>query len=205
MKNALAIIPFLMLALASYSQPAITWSDVDRKYLLDNLSRSRDSIISETKDLSQAQWNFKESPERWSVNQVVEHLAIWELLLQREISQALAAGARPELNDDKKRTDTSIVQFLMEENQHITTNYTKPFTYTVPMGINQGEHNLSWFLKLRNESIGFADSTTTNLRAYFLRQGRGNVHQVLITIFAHTDRHLRQIRRVKSDPRYPKK
>jgi hypothetical protein len=186
------------------AQQAKTWSNDDRKYLVENLSRTRDSIIKETKNLSQAQWNFKESPGRWSINQVVEHLAYWELLLQREVTQALVAGARPELSDDK-RTDSSVISFLMEEKPHISTEYTKPFTYTVPLGLNQGENNVAWFLKMRNESIGFVDSTASNLRVYFLRQGRGNVHQVLITIFAHTDRHLRQIRRVKSDPGYPKK
>ena len=181
-----------------------TWSDADRKYLIENLSKTRDSIIKETKNLSKAQWNFKESESRWSISQVVEHLAFWELLLQREISQALVAGARPELNDGG-RTDSAVLAFLGEENPHIATEYTKPFTFTVPMGLNDGENNLKWLLKMRNEGIGFVDSTTTNLRAYFLRPGRGNVHQVLMTIFAHTDRHLRQIRRVKSDPKYPKK
>jgi hypothetical protein len=92
----------------------------------------------------------------------------------------------------------------MEEKAHITTEYTKPFTFTVPLGLNEGKNNLAWFLKMRNEGIGFVDSTATDLRYYFLRPGRKNVHQVFITIYAHTDRHLRQLRRVKQDPNYPK-
>jgi len=192
----------LLFQLSSFAQQINPWNDTDRKYLIENLSRTRDSVIKETKNLSHAQWNFKESPDRWSINQIVEHLAIWELLLDREISQALVAGERPDLKDDK-RTDSTVLAFLMEEKPHISAEYTKPFTFTVPMGINEGKNNLSWFLKMRNEGIGFVDSTSSNLRVYFLRQGRGNLHQVYITIFAHTDRHLRQIKRVKSDPRYP--
>jgi hypothetical protein len=92
----------------------------------------------------------------------------------------------------------------MEEKPHITTEYTKPFTFTVPMGLNEGKNNLAWFLKMRNESINYLDTTTTDLRYYFLRLGRGNVHQVYITIFAHTDRHLKQIRKLKLNPNYPK-
>ena len=88
--------------LSSFAQQSNLWSEDNRKYLVDNLSRTRDSIIKETKNLSQAQWNFKESPERWSINQIVEHLAIWETLLQREISQALVAGPRPELNKEAR-------------------------------------------------------------------------------------------------------
>jgi hypothetical protein len=193
----------VVLFLSSFARQMQNWSNDDRKYLIENLSRTRDSVIKETKNLSPAQWNFKESPDRWSINQIIEHLGIWELLLEREINQGLVAGARPELND--KITDSSVIARLMEEKQHIATEYTKPFTFTVPMGLNEGKNNLAWFLKMRNEGIGFVDSTTTNLRAYFLRPGRGNVHQIFITIFAHTDRHLRQIRRVKLDPNYPKK
>jgi len=188
----------------SFAQQTKLWSEEDRKTLIDNLTRTRDSVINETKNLSKAQWNFKESPDRWSINQIVEHLAIWELLLQREISQALIAGPRPELIKDAK-TDSAVIAFLMEEQPHIATEYTKPFTFTVPMGLNEGKNNLAEFLKMRNEGIGYIDSTTTDLRSYFLRPGSGNVHQRFITIFAHTDRHLRQIRRVKLDAKYPKK
>ena len=196
----------LTVALLSHSlaQQAKSWSDEERKYLVENLSRTRNEVITETRNLSQAQWNFKESADRWSINQIVEHLAIWELLLDREVSQALVAGERPELNNGS-RTDSAILAFLMEEKVHIATEYTKPFTFIVPMGLNQGKNNLEWFLKMRNEGIGFVDSTRSNLRVYFLRPGRGNIHQVFTTIFAHTDRHLRQIRRVKAHANFPKK
>jgi hypothetical protein len=179
------------------------WTDADRKYLVDNLVRTRDSIIKETKNLTEQQWNFKESPDRWSINEVIEHLAIWELLLDREVSQALVSGPQPDLAKNAK-PDSSILLFLMEDKPHITTEYTKPFTFTVPMGLNNGKNNLAWLLRMRNESIEYLNSTSQDLRYYFLRAGRGNVHQVYITIFAHTDRHLKQIRKIKANTNYPK-
>jgi hypothetical protein len=179
------------------------WTETDRKYLIDNLKRTRDSLIKETQNLTEQQWNFKESPERWSINGVVEHLGIWELLLDREVSQALVAGLQPELVKNAK-ADSSVLLFLMEDKPHITTEYTKPFTFTVPMDLNSGKNNFAWFLKMRNESLNFLDSTSQDLRYYFLRPGRENIHQVYITIFAHTDRHLRQIRKIKENANYPK-
>lgn len=190
----------LLISINLFSQKL--WTDADRKYLLDNLKRTRDSLVKETQNLTDQQWNFKESPERWSINEVVEHLAIWELLLDREVNQALVAGPQPELIKNAK-PDSAIVNFLMEDKPHITTDYTKPFTFTVPMGLNSGKNNRAWFLKMRNESISYLDSTDQDLRYYFLRAGRGSVHQVYITIFAHTDRHLRQIRNIKANPNYP--
>lgn len=51
------------------------WSEADRKYLLDNLIRSKEEITAETKNLTNEQWNFKEGPDRWSINQIIEHCA----------------------------------------------------------------------------------------------------------------------------------
>lgn len=191
----------LLLSLDALSQKL--WTEADRKYLIDNLVKTRDSIIKETQNLTEQQWNFKESADRWSINEVIEHLAIWELLLDREVSQALVSGTQPELVKNAK-PDSSILIFLMEDNPHITTDYTRPFTFTVPMGLNNGKNNLAWFLKMRNESLQYLDSTSQDLRCYFLRPGRGSIHQVYITIFAHTDRHLKQIRKVKADAKYPR-
>jgi hypothetical protein len=50
--------------LTSVAQEARLWSEENRKYLIENLTRSREAVINETKNLSPAQWNFKESPER---------------------------------------------------------------------------------------------------------------------------------------------
>ena len=119
----------------SIAQDKRLWTENDRKYLLDNLIRSRDMLVKETANLTDRQWNFKETPDRWSINQVVEHIAIWELLLQREISQALSAGPQPELNKTAK-PDSVILGFLLQEQPHIATEYTKPFTFSVPIGLN---------------------------------------------------------------------
>lgn len=199
----LTVLAAVSLMTSSAQQPK-PWTEKERAYLLAELKNSRDSVIIETRGLSKAQWNFKESPERWSINQVVEHLAFWELILQREINQALIAGPRPELTKDA-RTDSAVLAFLGEEQQHIAVEYTKPFTFSVPMGLNTLESNMAWFLKMRDEDIGYVDSTKTDLRAYFMRPRKNSVHQVFMTIFAHTNRHLRQIRKVKLHPNYPKR
>ncbi len=42
------------------------------------LNETRDGVISAVKGLSEAQWNFKPAPDRWSVAEIVEHLALVE-------------------------------------------------------------------------------------------------------------------------------
>lgn len=189
--------------LSSTLTAQLNWTEQDRTYLVTELTRTRNELISETKGLSAKQWNFKESPDRWSINEIIEHLSMWELLFQREISQAMAGGPQPALQQ-KQQPDSVKLLFLMEERQHITTEYTKPFTFTVPMGINPGENNMKWFLKMRDESLSYLSATKEDLRAYYLKEGRGNIHQIYISTFGHTDRHLRQIRKIKTHKQYPK-
>jgi hypothetical protein len=205
MKKTVTLILFLIsLGFTGHGQETKLWTEADRKYLLDNLTRSRDELIRETKDLTKEQWSFKESPDRWSINQVVEHIATWELLMTHDVSRMLANGPQLEMAA-KANADSTYFAFIMEEKQHITTEYTKPFTYTVPMGLNDLKNNMAWLLKMRDESIRYVTSATEDLRVYFMRGGGSNIHQRYVTIFGHMDRHLRQIKKVKQHPNYPKK
>jgi DinB superfamily len=178
------------------------WTEADRKYLLDNLMRGKEELLAETKELSKEQWNFKESPDRWSISQIVEHICLWELLQTHEISRALQIGPFPNfdqyLPDSLFRIDTKATK------KNITTEFTKPFTYGVPLGNNEGKNNVIWFTTLRNESIDFLKKETKNLREHYIYFGP-NIHQQYMMIFGHTFRHLTQIRKVKEHPNYPKK
>jgi hypothetical protein len=92
----------------------------------------------------------------------------------------------------------------MEEKAHHSLEYTKPFSYTIPMGLNDLSNNVAWLMKMRNESIEFVKISKQDLRAYYLSGDDSNTHQTYITLFGHTDRHLRQIKKVKQHPKYPK-
>lgn len=203
MRKITVALLFTSIILNSAHAQQSNWNEKDREYLLGNLTRSIDLIVKETKNLSDAQWNFKEAADRWSIKEVVEHVALFELLYQREIVSALNAGPNPELATTSK-PDSNYIGFIMEEKPHVTTATTGPFTYSVPMGLNEGKNNVAWLLKMRNESIDFIKNAKQDLRLHSLKPGRPNLHQVYIYVFGHTDRHLRQILKIKQHPNYPK-
>lgn len=178
------------------------WTEADRKYLLDNLIRSKQEIIEETKNLTREQWNFKESPDRWSINQIVEHICLWELIQMNEISVALRMGPMP---DFPQHLPDSI--FINKDvnrlKKNITTDYTKPFTYGVPLGNNEGKSNIIWYTTMRDESIDYLKKTTDNIRIHYICFGP-NIHQRYMMFFQHSFRHLGQIREVKKHPKYQK-
>jgi hypothetical protein len=178
------------------------WTEADRKYLLDNLIRSKEEVIQETKNLNKDQWNFKESPDRWNINQIVEHIALWEILFMHEISVAWQQEPLPSF---AHYLPDSL--FLDQDPKGLKQNnameYTKPFSFAIPLGNNEGKNNVTWLTSLRDQSIDHLKKETRNIRLHYICFGR-NIHQNYMMIFAHTDRHLRQLRKVKAHPNYPK-
>jgi DinB family protein len=193
----------MMLPLLVSAQEVQRWTEDDRKYLLENLIRTRDELLKETEGLSKKQWTFKESPDRWSINEVVEHLAIFELIFDREIGRSLGGKPQPEFNKDVK-PDSFYSNFIMEDDPHVTTDFTKPFTYSVPLGMNDIKNNIAWFVKMRNESVEFIKTTREDLRLYYRNAGIANLHQTYMYVFGHVDRHLRQIKKIKQHQNYPR-
>jgi hypothetical protein len=188
---------------AKSDEPSIApaWTEADRTYLLENLIRSKEEIIAETKDLTKEQWNFKESPDRWSINQIIEHICFWELIQMNEISVSLRMGPLPQIpqHPDSIFMDTD----PNRQKRNITTDHTKPFTYSVPLGNNEGKNNIIWYTKMRDESIEYLKSTKDNLRVYRVNFGP-NIHQHYMMFFRHSFRHLGQIKEIKIHPDYPK-
>lgn len=175
------------------------WSEADRKYTLDNFKRVREELIKETANLTAEQWNFREAPDRWTIGEIVEHLGIWERVWSREISMASRNKPQPELNA-RTKPDSYFNEWIMEEKVHNAPDFAKP------TGLIEGKNNLTFFLKQNDLNIKFVETTQLDMRIYF-EQTNGeprNLHQVLIFQWGHVDRHLRQIRKVKSHPNYPK-
>jgi hypothetical protein len=178
------------------------WTEGDRKYLLDNLIRSRQELIDETKTLTKEQWNFKESSDRWSINQIVEHIDLYELILMHEISMALQNEPIPTF--EHYLPDSVFIDPDPKSlKKNVTTDFTKPFTISVPLGNNEGRNNIIWLTTMRDESIDYLKKTTENIRLHYICFGP-NVHQQYMMIFRHTFRHVRQIKKVKTHPNYPK-
>ena len=62
------------------------WTESERQVLLSELDRTTKGLMLEIEDLNQQQWTFQESPDRWSIAQIVEHLTVQNELHYRELS-----------------------------------------------------------------------------------------------------------------------
>lgn len=185
---------------AQENTPQKLWTEADRQYTLDNMKRTHDELVKETENLTPAQWAFHESADRWSIGEIVEHLALWEIIWNREISIGTRNKPQPELNATSK-PDSYYNEFIMEDAKHNAADYTKPTAFI------EGKNNLTFFLRNHSINLKFIETTQADMRAHFEYTNTPNprnMHQVLIFQWGHVDRHLRQIKKVKTHPNYPK-
>ena len=200
--SGLFIAFFIMLSIGFVQAQDTTklWTATDRQYTLDNMRRTRDALIKETENLTPAQWAFKDSANHWSIGEVVEHLALWEIVWAREIGMGVRNKPQPELVATSS-ADSYYTTFIMEDKPHTAPDF------AVPTGFITGNNNLTFFLRGREQAIKFVETTKYDLRAHFeltdTKYPR-NMHQVLIYQWGHVDRHLRQIAKLKAHKDYPK-
>src|SRR5713226_6967816 len=78
----------------------------ERKYAVRYLEDTRQAFLESTSGLSDAQWNFREAPERWSVADCTEHMAVSEAFVFRIFQRdVLASMPRPEMKEAARGKD----------------------------------------------------------------------------------------------------
>jgi len=177
-------------------------TDTDREHLLVHLEMTTQMVAEQVHGLSPAQLEYKASPDRWSIREVVSHLAVAEPDYWREIQKALKAA--PDMKQKKSSaTDADIMWYGIDRVVHTKTGggHEKVDTYK-----DLGEA-LGKFQALRVTMIDYIKTTNDDLRAHSFGD-YGEVidcWQWMLEISTHAERHIQQIREIKNDPNFPKK
>src|SRR5438445_1722631 len=103
------VIALLMMAgAAAASAQEVTQAENDKA--LQYLESTKKNVLEATKGLSQAQWNFRPAPDRWSVAEVMEHIAASEDFIRDNLlkEKVMVAPAR-EPGRDVKQIDEAVM------------------------------------------------------------------------------------------------
>jgi hypothetical protein len=175
----------------------------DRARVVTYLTTMRDHVVAESAKLSEAQWNFKPGPDRWSVGEVVEHLALAEeLLFGVQQKTASAPEASPEKRAGASGQDEKILKMIPDRTQKAQA----PEPLKPAQKLGPAAQVLEAFQARRAKTLDYARTTTDDLRSRVSDSPIGPVdaYQWLLFIGAHNERHLAQLREVKADPQFPK-
>jgi hypothetical protein len=203
------IIYYLVLLLPNWGLAQVkeqVWTTTDRQFLLSSLKSSESNIIAEIKGLTKEQLYFKIDSSQWSIAEVIEHLGVYEELLYWDLLNNQYTEERPDLVDSVKGIDTVMIAYATDPNKGKA-----PFA-AQPMGrFKEKEALIKYFVRFREEVIALVQNTKVDFRLHFIFRPADwgvwhirDLHQYTLVWIAHTERHLNQIKRIKSNPRFPR-
>jgi len=197
-KISLSISALFLLTIAAFAQQL---SQADRDRGVQYLDQTRDGGVAATKGLSDAQMKFKPAPDRWSVAETLEHIALAEdFLLQNTSQNVMKAPAGP-ADRDTAKIDAMVLAMIPDRSHKAQAP-----KELVPTGRWTPAETLDHFLNSRAKTIAFLQSTP-DLRQHVVDSPIGqklDAYEWLLFISAHSERHTKQILEVKSDPNFPK-
>src|SRR2546425_10113325 len=118
MKRIALVLGVLFVAIAA-AAPTLTQGERDRA--MAEFEGSRQAFLDATKGLSAAQWNFKPAPERWSVAECAEHIALSEGFIFGVITEKImTAPANPDKKAAAAGKDDKIVAMLQDRSHKAT-------------------------------------------------------------------------------------
>lgn len=155
LKKLMAGVVVAMLAcIAATSLRAQEVTQADKERALQYLDSTKKGVIEATKGLSEAQWNFKAGPDRWSIAEVTEHIAAAEDLIRGTVvKQVMVAPAAPDR--DVKKIDDSVIAMVPDRTHKVQAP--EPLVPTNRFGSPEG--SLKHFLESRAATEEFLKTT----------------------------------------------
>ena len=83
-------------------------TDSERQKALDLLIRSRHALLDAVEGVTEQQARWKPAPERWSILEYVEHLAVSDDALVELVERSLQSPARPETEEQRRAREQKI-------------------------------------------------------------------------------------------------
>jgi len=196
--GAMAMVLVLGCGVAARAQEV---TQEEKSKALQYLETTKKNIQEATKGLSAAQWNFKPGPERWSVAQVMEHIAAAEDMLRGMTTEkVMIAPAAPDR--DVKQIDEMVVTKVTDRSHK--ADAPEPLRPVNRFG--SPDEALKHFVESRAQTEDFLKKTP-DLRAHAIDSPLGkqlDAYEWVLFIAAHSERHTKQINEVKADPNFPK-
>ncbi|MFQ5779126.1 MAG: DinB family protein [Terriglobia bacterium] len=193
------IVPLLLALMVTPIAFAQTQAERDRA--AKHLEATRQALLGATSGLTEAQWNFKPAPDRWSVAEVLEHIAVAEDALRTLIVKRVMTTPPVEAQEDVKQGDETVLTAVPDRSR----KFQAPKSIQPTGRFGSPKNSMQHFRESRDQTIDFV-MTTPDLRLHAADSPFGrkfDAYQWVLFISAHCQRHIKQINEVKADPNFP--
>lgn len=204
--HALAVMVCIaLLATAADTPSSTSLSKEERKNAINYLKETKKDFLNSVKGLSEEQWKFKPAPDKWSVAEVSEHIALSEDFLAKMITEKIMKS--PEAPAEKraavKGKEEQIMKMIPDRSQKAQA----PEQLKPQNAFASRDALLKAFTDKRDANIKYIKETKDPLHAHIAPSpiGEFDAYQWMIFLAAHSKRHTAQIEEVKADANFPKK
>lgn len=189
-----------ILALIAGGLAAKDLTQGERNRAMSELHASRKMVVDSVAWLSAGQLNWKASAEKWSIAEVIEHLAMTEDFLfgfyQQVAKMPADAGAKAAQGDEE------FMKGIRNRDQKVQA----PDPATPKKVFPDTAAALKAFDERRLRTIAYVDTTKDqDLRLKIVPNMKMDAYQMFLLLAAHGQRHVAQIAEVKAAAGFPKK
>ena len=171
----------------------------DREKAIRYLNETRKGVEDSVKGLSDAQWKYKPAANRWSIAEILEHLAVIEDVVKGVLVK-LPEGPAPAAERETAKFDADLVAKITDRSEKFEAPpQARPAARWTPSGA------LEHFLASRAQGVEWI-GRATGVRAHTVLHpvfGPLDGYQWIMAVAAHSARHTQQILEVKADPGFP--
>jgi hypothetical protein len=188
----------MLFGLGAGSAAAAPMATLERQRLVAHFEMTESWLISEVSGLSPVQLRFRPAPGVWTVLEVVEHLMVAEPIYWQNLQEAMKASPS---SQKAFRTDADVLWYGIDR-----TIRQKAVPAEAPKGqLNESGPGLDAFRKLRARMLQYVRTTNDDLRGHVVQREASDAYQWLLLISAHAQRHILQIREIKTAEGFPKR
>lgn len=168
-----------------------------RATAIAKLQETRDALCAAVTGLSDAQAHFKPTPDRWCVEEIVEHVAVAEHGMYRYITALHEISTDPHADESA----TTLARTADRKNRPLSA----PERVRPKKRFDSLAAALQQFLENRERTIQFLHGCTSDLRLRIIDHPAGllNAQDCMTVLTFHPARHVEQIDELKAHPAYP--
>lgn len=180
------------------SPAAAQLTPLERQHLVAHLEMTSSWLIDEVSSLSQSQLEFRRAPGSWTILEVLEHLIVVGPIYWSDLQNAVKGDA-------SRRPVTSRDEDILWYGIDRTHRETAIPPENPPGKLRDLRAGLDAYRQHHAKLLEYIKTTTDDLRSRVVERQGSDAYQWALLISTHEQRHILQIREIKSGPRFPKK
>lgn len=179
-----------------------TITNEERTLVVEMLEANSKRFLADILNVSEAQWNYKPSPDSWSVAEVSEHITLSDGLLLSVVQRSLKAPA----DSIKANALLGKEQLVIDKLKDRTYKAQAPESLKPLHRFATRQELIEAFKQTREKTAYYVKTTNDSLKDHVVPHplfGDLTAYQWLVMIPAHANRHVDQLDEVKALKSFP--